>query len=271
MYGHRSISESLARSILIGAILSVFVGVGQPVAAQEDGYSTPNPDWPPFLAPDIESRSHDPDRPPAYGPEDAKVRVILFSDYQCPSCRRISPATQQISSEFPGDVRIEVWQRPLAMHAAAQIAAAAAIAAQQQGKFWEMHDLIINNRGPLNITKLEQFAADLDLDLDQFRAAMNDPAVEERIRDENATAEALGAIRTPGWVINGKVSEGWGSWRGFRQKVERELTAANVLAEAGMDPMKIQVQRAEVNFNDPDKFELYRKRVLLAQGDAEGE
>lgn len=271
MSRHRSISKSLARSILIGAIISVFGAVGQPAAAQDDGYSIPNPDWPPFLAPETDSRSQDPERPPAYGPEDAKVRVILFSDYQCPSCRRISPATQQISAEFPGDVRIEVWQRPLAMHTAAETAAAAAIAAQQQGKFWEMHDLIIDNRGPLNVAKLEQFATDLDLDLDQFRADMNDPTVKERIRDENATAEALGAIKTPGWVINGKVSEGWGSWRGFRQKVERELTAANALAEEGMDPMKIQVQRAEVNFNDPDKFELYRKRVLLAQGDAEGE
>lgn len=271
MYRHRSKSKSLARSILIGAILSVFVGVGQPAAAQDGDFSSPNPDIPPYVAPDIDSRSHDSHRPPAYGPEDAKVRVILFSDYQCPSCRRISPATQQISSEFPGDVRIEVWQRPLAMHAGAELAAAAAVAAQQQEKFWEMHDLIIDNRGPLDLAKLEQFAADLDLDLDQFKADMNDPAIKERIRDENATAEALGALRTPGWVINGKVSEGWGSWRGFRQKVERELTAANALAEEGMDPMKIQVQRAEVNFNDPDKFELYRKRVLLAQSDAEGE
>jgi protein-disulfide isomerase len=260
--------RSPIRSLLLLLVgFSLSVGSGPLALAQDGGYSSPNPDHPPEVSPDIGSRSVDPDRPPAYGPEDAKVRIILFSDYKCPACRRVSPATQQISAEFPGEVRIEVWHRPLAMHAGADTAAAAAVAAQRQGKFWEMHDRIIENTGPLDVARLEEFAVELGLELDQFRSDMNDPSVMERIRKENAMAEAMGAVKTPGWLINGKVSEGWGSWRSFRTRVEQELTAANALAVEGMDPMEIQRQRAAANLENPEKYELYRTGVLLAKGE----
>ena len=94
-------------------------------------------------------------------------------------------------------------------------------------------------------------------------ADMNNPEIEERIRQESASAEALGALATPGFLINGKVHVGWGSWNSFRRKVERELTAANVLAEQGMDPVEIQYERAFENNTESESFELYRTAVLL--------
>jgi len=142
--------------------------------AQDFGVISANAsDSPPVMNPDVASRGVDPDRPPSYGPQDAKVLIVLFSDYQCPSCRRVTQATHQISAEFPGEVRIEVWQHPLAMHQNAEGAAEAAIAAQKQGKFWEMHDMMFQNQSSLKLANLEQYAEDLGLDMDQFRSDMN--------------------------------------------------------------------------------------------------
>jgi len=257
-------SKTLEKLLQAGLIsISVMLCSIPDLLAETYGVESSNPsDRPLVMNPDVASRSTDPDRPPAYGPEDAKVRIIMFNDYQCVNCRRASQATHQISAEFPGDVRIEVWQHPLYSHDKADGAARAALAAQQQGQFWEMHDLIFSTPSKMDITDLEQYAQELDLDMDQFRADMNDPAIEERISQEGALADALGARATPGILINGKVHVGWGSWNGFRGMVARELAAANVLAEKGMDPAEIQHERALANNTDSESFELYRVAVL---------
>jgi len=253
------------RLLQVGAVfLSIFLSMAPDAMAQDFGVTSANlADHPPAMHPDVGSRGVDPDRPPSYGPQDAKVLIVLFSDYQCPACRRATQATHQISAEFPGEVRIEVWQHPLAMHHKAEGAAEAAVAAQKQGKFWEMHDMIFQNQDSLEVADLEQHAQDLGLNMDQFRSDMNDPAVKERIRQESALADALGAAATPGFLINGKVSVGWGSWGSFRSKVERELAAANALAEQGMDPFEIRNQRALDNNNDSAAYELYVSSVLM--------
>ncbi|MEH6608886.1 MAG: thioredoxin domain-containing protein [Halioglobus sp.] len=219
-------------------------------------------DRPAVMSPDVASRSTDPDRPPAYGPEDARVRVIIFSDYECIHCRRVTQATHQISAEFPGEVRVEVWHHPISSHEKAETGARAAVAAQQQGKFWEMHDMIFSSPATMEVSDLERYAQKLDLDMDQFRADMNNPDIQERIRQEGALADALGARATPGILINGKVHVGWASWKNFRRKVERELAAANLLAEQGMDPAEIQHERAFENYTESESLELYRSAVL---------
>src|SRR5262249_58508905 len=73
---------------------------------------------------------------PALGPHPAKVVVIVYSDFQCPVCRRITDATYQIAEEWPGDVRVEFHQLVFATHANAENAAVAALAAHRQGKVW---------------------------------------------------------------------------------------------------------------------------------------
>ena len=127
--------------------------------AENVGVESANPsDRPPVMSPDVASRSSPPDGPPSYGPEDAIVLIVLFSDYQCPSCRRVSQATHQISAEFPGEVRIEVWHRPLPSHSNAELAAIGAIAAQKQGEFWPMHDLIFQKPNAISVQSLEGYA-----------------------------------------------------------------------------------------------------------------
>lgn len=253
------------RFVQVGIVFfSLSLSVTMNAMDQDIGVASANPaDNPPQVNPDVASRSTDPDRPPAYGPEDAKVLIVLFSDYQCPSCRRMNQASHQIAAEFPGEVRLELWHHALPTHPAAETAAAAAIAAQRQGRFWEMHDKIFGNKGRLDAARLEQFAQELGLDLEKFRSDMSDPSVRERIRKEGALADALGAPNTPGIVINGKVGQGWASWPSFRLKVEREVAAAKALAEQGMDPFEIRNQRAIENNDNSETYEQYRNAILL--------
>lgn len=258
-----SMIAGFGRLVATVAALALAAGVVANASAQQNlGYISPNQnDLPPDFERDVELRSTDPNRPPAYGPIDAKVLVVTFADFGCPACRRASQATQQIAGEFPGEVRIEFWNNPLAIHRDADLAAAAGIAAQRQGRFWEMYDLMFAN-SKHDMATLEAHAQQLGLDLERFRSDMNDPAVKQRILDESSLANALGARATPGYVINGKVTQGWSSWKGFRSAVERELTAANALAAEGLGTFEVQNERAIANNVDSEIYQLYLSRIL---------
>ena len=264
--------SGMSKKFLLAIVFSLTSALAGSLYADSYGVLSNNAsDNPPEVAPDPALRSSDPNRPPAYGPEDAPVLVVIFSDYKCPACRRANPATHQIASEFPGDVRIEVWQRPLAIHTGADRAARAALAAQRQGKFWEMHDLIFRDFGKNDQAHLEQHAMTLQLDMEQFRSDMADPAIQARIQREHDLAEALDARATPGWLINGKASVGWGSWNMFRNQVQREVAASKALVEQGLSAEEIREQRALENNTDSETFELYRTSVLLQDGAAAAE
>src|SRR5581483_3299161 len=81
----------------------------------------------------------DPGSAPARGPKNAPITVVMWSDYQCPFCKRVEPTIEQLEKEYPGKIRV-VWKDfPLEFHPNARPAAMAARAAGEEGKFWEMH------------------------------------------------------------------------------------------------------------------------------------
>jgi protein-disulfide isomerase len=209
--------------------------------------------------------STDPTQPPALGPEEARVLVVVFSDFQCPVCRRCADATQQIAEEFPGEVRVAFWQHALPTHARAVDAAVASLAAQRQGKFWEYHDQLFRNQSALDLASLEGHAEAVGLDVVAFRNDIQDASLRERVAAEGAVAEALGATGTPGLLINGRLRVGWGSWTQFRAEVERELSEARRLESEGTPPVDIGAARARALIADPEKLNIYLERVL---GDA---
>jgi len=85
---------------------------------------------------------------PSIGPKDAKVTIVEFSDFECPFCSRAYGTVKQIQSAYPKDVRIVYKNLPLTnLHPNAQKAAEASVCAQDQGKFWEMHDKIFESQG----------------------------------------------------------------------------------------------------------------------------
>lgn len=206
--------------------------------------------------------STDANLPPALGPQHAKVVLLVFSDFQCPVCRRSADATDQIAEEFPGDVRVEFWQHPLAMHANAENAAVASLAAHRQGKFWEFHDATFRNQSALDYGSLTRNAEAIGLDMEQFQRDYADPALRERVKSEAATAELFNARSTPAFMVNGKLKIGWGSWGGFRTDVERELAEAKALQAQGAPADQIAERRAQALMTDSALFTAYREQVL---------
>lgn len=247
-----------ARALLAPAFsLLLLVGTGSVSAAVANPSDTP---------PRVESgqvfERLDPSRPPALGPEPAKVVVLVFSDFQCPVCRRCAVATRQIADEFPGEVRVEFWQNALAMHAHAENAGVASLAAHRQGKFWDYHDEVFENQRALDPTSLAGHAARLGLEMEQFRRDYDDPQLRARVQDESSLAARFGARSTPAFMINGKLHLGWGSWSSFRANVEREVLEARKLEESGTPLAQIAQARATVHFSDSDLFRTYDERVL---------
>lgn len=215
--------------------------------------------------------STDAGRPPAYGPSAAEVIVLVFSDFQCPVCRRSADATRQIAAEFPGEVRLEFRQHPLANHARSEDAAVASLAAQRQDLFWPYHDELFRNQGALDESSLADYAERLGMDREQFLRDYSDPDLRARVRSEAAFADEIGAGSTPAFMINGNLSVGWGSWVSFRSAVDREVNAARALASDGTPRGDIAAARARQNLHDAESFERYREQVLvpLAAGPAD--
>ncbi len=176
-------------------------------------------------------RGPDPDRvyavntagSPSIGPEDAAITVVEFSDFQCPFCGRVVGTMKQIEKEYGDDVRIVFKHLPLAMHTKAPEAHAAAQAAANQGRFWEMHDLIFSNQREMSGAKYLEYASQLDLDIDQFKADMASADTRKRVDSDVAEANRLGVTGTPGFFINGKFTSGAKPFSEFKRIIDQQL------------------------------------------------
>ncbi len=145
----------------------------------------------------------DPDRP-AMGSADAPVMVVEFTDYQCPFCRRFTQSTfPLLKSEYidTGKVRWVVRDMPLAFHANARKAGQSAHCADEQGKFWEMRDTLFKNSAKLGQEDLQQYAADVGLDVAAFDACLASDRHLTEIDKDSAEAKRVGITGTPTFVI----------------------------------------------------------------------
>lgn len=142
---------------------------------------------------------------PVRGSPMAQVTIVEFSDFQCPYCGRAAPILQQVLDEFEGRVRLVFKHYPLSSaHPRAMPAARAAIAAGNQGKFWEMHDLLFEHQRQLEDDDLESYAEQLGLNMDRFRADMASAATQRRIEQDRAEGKRVGVEGTPTFFVNGR-------------------------------------------------------------------
>ncbi|HEY3819396.1 MAG TPA: thioredoxin domain-containing protein [Polyangiaceae bacterium] len=141
---------------------------------------------------------------PTRGPEDAHVVIVEFADFECPFCQKIAPELQAIWEKRRDKVRFVYKFMPLAMHPHGEIAARAGIAAQMQGKFWEMEKLLFANGQHLEQPDLEKYAASIGLDLDKFRADMQSPEAKARIDADRKLGDDLHVKGTPTIFIDGR-------------------------------------------------------------------
>ncbi len=120
-------------------------------------------------------------------------------------------------------MRIVFKHMPLSMHAKAPAAHAAAEAAHNQGKFWEMHDKIFANQRELTDEAYIGYAGELGLDVDRFKKDMASADVKRRVDQDASEASSLGVTGTPGFFINGKFLAGAKPFASFKQMIDKEL------------------------------------------------
>ena len=146
---------------------------------------------------------------PAKGPADAPVVVIEFSDFECPYCQKTSETMKQLVEKFPDKIRFVFKNHPLPnIHKHAELAAEAAVAAKAQGKFWEMHDLLFAFRDALERPDLEGYAESVGLDMDRFRADLDNRVHAVRVAQEAQEAIDIGATGVPAVFVNGLYIKG---------------------------------------------------------------
>ncbi|MGB8332272.1 MAG: thioredoxin domain-containing protein [Polyangiales bacterium] len=143
--------------------------------------------------------SHD---SPLRGSPMAPVAIYEFSDFQCPHCKMAAPYLKEIVEESNGRVKLVFKQYPLPMHPKAREAAKAAIAADKQGRFWEMHDLLFANQDDLQTANLDEYAKKLGLDVTRFKADMASKETEKKIEADAAEGRAAGVDSTPSIYVN---------------------------------------------------------------------
>ncbi|MCE9673757.1 thioredoxin domain-containing protein [Myxococcus stipitatus] len=163
---------------------------------------------------------------PVKGPQNAPVTIVAFSDFECPFCGRVVPTLKQIEDQYHGKVKVAFKNQPLPMHANAKAAAAAALAAHEQGKFWEMHDKLFANQRALDRASLEKYAQELGLNADKFKSALDSGKFAQQIEADSAEGSRLGASGTPTFFINGRTLVGAQPFESFKRVIDEELKKA---------------------------------------------
>jgi Na+/H+ antiporter NhaA len=150
----------------------------------------------------------DPRRDHIRGPAKAPITVVEYGDFECPYCGQAEPAIRRLLAGY-GDVRY-VWRHlPLTdVHLHAQLAAEGAEAAARQGKFWEMHDQLLDHQGALTAQDLIRYAADLGVDTGKFAGDLASQAGAAKIAEDVDSADLSGVSGTPTFFINGKRHHG---------------------------------------------------------------
>jgi protein-disulfide isomerase len=169
---------------------------------------------------------------PTRGPNDARITLVEFSDFECPYCSIAVGEVNNILTAYPKDVKLIYKQFPLPMHPHAPLAAAASLAANQQGKFWQMHDLLFKNFRKLSRENILVFAKEIGLDVDKFTADLDSPKYQAVIKKDLADGETAGVYGTPAFFINGKHYNGPLSLDDVKPILDAELKGAKPQAVA---------------------------------------
>ena len=143
------------------------------------------------------------DDDPARGERSAPVTVVVFTDFQCPSCAEMHPVIDETLKAYGNRVRLVVRDFPLGIHAQARKAAEAANAANAQGKFFEYIGVLFKNQSALDVASLKKYATDLGLTRAQFDAALDSGQYAAEVENDIADGEAYGVDGTPTIFVNG--------------------------------------------------------------------
>ena len=160
------------------------------------------------------------------GSENPVVKIIEFSDFECPACKGTAPILQQLIKEYPNEVRLIYQHFPLPQHKAARLAAEAVEATGVQGKFWEMHDLLFVNQKELSEEKIRELAGQIEgLDVEKFNQEFDDRVYKNKVLADLSQGNQLGIDSTPTIFINGVLYKGPRSFENMKQVIEANIAA----------------------------------------------
>ena len=217
---------AFAVGILVGYVAwgrDVPVTAAAPAAAaqQPSGpvVEAPQPTRSPYTRYDIPTEGY-----PSLGPDNAKITIVEFSDFQCPFCRRFHSDTYHaLLDAYPGQIRFVYRNLPLtSIHPNAMPAAIASLCANDQKAYWDFHEKLFDNE-TLDETTYIQYAADLGLDTKTFKACLTNGSHDAFIKQDMDFALNLGVQSTPTFFVNGLAIVGAQPLENFRQLIDKEL------------------------------------------------
>ncbi len=173
------------------------------------------------------------DDDPFLGNKNAKVAIIEFSDYQCPFCRAFwRDSLPQLKKEYinTGKARFVYRDFPLSFHPMAAVSAQAAECAEEQGKYWEMHDIIFSEQdkrgqGTVQFTvqELKGWALEIGLDANKFNQCLDSERYKLEVEKDFSDGSTAGVSGTPTFFINGKSIVGAQPYSVLKSIIEEEL------------------------------------------------
>jgi len=169
------------------------------------------------------------DDDPVKGNKDAPVTIVEFSDFQCPFCAAFySQTLSQLEEEYikTGKVKLVYRDFPLSFHQNAQKAAEASECADEQGAFWEYHDILFEKQGEWSNAKtniFKDYAKQLDLNSNQFDQCLDSGKMADEVKKDLQDGSAYGVNGTPAFFINGELISGAQPIGAFRQVIDKYL------------------------------------------------
>lgn len=143
------------------------------------------------------------DNDPQKGAKDGKIKIIEFADYQCPFCAQANATIDKVLETYKDKVLFVYRDFPLTIHQNAFQAAEAADCAGDQGKYWEMHDLLYNNQNNLDLKNLKEFALRLGLDSTRFNDCLDSEKFKSEVQYDLDDGIQYQVDSTPTFFVNG--------------------------------------------------------------------
>ncbi|MDP2684351.1 MAG: DsbA family protein [bacterium] len=168
---------------------------------------------------DVEVRADDYIR----GDKNAPVTLVEWSDFECPFCSRVLPSLEKVLEDYDGQVRLIYRHFPLSFHANAQKAAEASECAGDQGKFWEMHDIMFENQSSIAVDDLKGYAKELGLNTSTFNDCLDNDTHAQKVKDDFTEGTQVGVQGTPATFVNGTMISGAQPYESFAAAIDAAL------------------------------------------------
>ena len=171
---------------------------------------------------DVASQGH-----PALGPAQAPVTIVEFSDFECPFCGTLHPTLKEIEKTYGDKIRVVYRQFPLNnIHPNAQKAAEASLCANDQQKFWQLHDAMFTDQRNLGVSALKEKAVQLQMNAEEFNACLDSGKYADAVRRDIVDGAKAGVSGTPAMFVNGRFLSGAQPYQEIARVIEDELRRA---------------------------------------------